>query len=353
MTSRHARPSRIPFGLLLIALGIAVGVAAYLVDRADEGSAGPPTTPEARVSPDETSAGTTGSASPRSSPAPKGRLLIHGTGDVSLDPSNIPAFQTNGYGWAWSGLHGLFERDDLTIINNECPSTDVVAPVDKTFVFRCDPRALDEAREAGVDVANLANNHAFDQGPQGLLDSIRNIERAGIVPVGAGTSQHKADAPAYIEVKGWTVAVVGVGEVTDPDSQVAFGDEIGTSVGPDFPRALAAIREAEANADLVIVVIHWGVELDTQPREYQVDEAHRMIEAGADMIFGSHAHRLQPMDTYEGKPIFFGLGNFVWPRFSAEGSATAVAEAVVRPDGEIVGRLLPATIVSDGHPVLD
>ncbi len=145
MRSRRGRPHRIPFGLLLIALGIAVGVAAYLVDRADEGSAGPPTTPGARVkvSPEETAAGMTGSASPSSSPEPKGRLLIHGTGDVSLDPSYIPAFRTKGCGWAWSGLHGLFEHDDLTIINQECPSTDDVAPLDKTFVFRCDPGALD------------------------------------------------------------------------------------------------------------------------------------------------------------------------------------------------------------------
>ena len=353
MTSRHARRSRVPFGLLLIALGIAVGVIAYVVGRADEGDAGTPTTPQALVSPDAKAAAPTGSPGPSPIAEPKGKLLIHGTGDVSLDPSYIPAFQTNGYGWAWSGLHGLFERDDLTIINHECPSTDVVAPLDKTFVFRCDPDALDEARAAGVDVANLANNHGFDQGPQGLLDSIHNLKRAGIVPVGAGTSQDKADAPAYIDVKGWTIAVVGVGEVTDPDSQVAVGDEIGTSVGHDFPRALAAIEQAEANADLVIVVIHWGVELDTQPRSYQVDEAHRMIEAGADVIFGSHAHRLQPMDAYQGKPIFYGLGNFVWPRFSADGSTTAVAEVVVRPDGEIHGRLLPATIVSDGHPVLN
>ena len=88
-------------------------------------------------------------------------------------------------------------------------------------------------------------------------------------------------------------------------------------------------------------------------REYQVDEGHRMIEAGADVIFGSHAHRLQPMEMYEGKPIFYGLGNFVWPRFSVEGSTTAVAQVVVRPDGSISGRLLPATIVSDGHPVLN
>jgi poly-gamma-glutamate capsule biosynthesis protein CapA/YwtB (metallophosphatase superfamily) len=143
-----------------------------------------------------------------------------------------------------------------------------------------------------------------------------------------------------------------VGEVTDPDSQVAVGDEIGTSVGHDFSRALRAIREAEANADLVIVVIRWGAELDTLPRDDQVEEAHRMIEAGADVIFGSHAHRLQPMDSYDGRPIFYGLGNFVWPRFSTEGSTTAVAEVVVRPDGSITGRLLPATIVSDGHPVL-
>ena len=100
-------------------------------------------------------------------------------------------------------------------------------------------------------------------------------------------------------------------------------------------------------------MIHWGVELDVRPRDYQIDEAHRMIHAGADVIFGHHAHRLQPMDTYAGRPIFYGLGNFVWPRFSAEGSTTAVAEVVVRPDGSITGRLLPATIVSDGHPVLD
>ena len=173
------------------------------------------------------------------------------------------------------------------------------------------------------------------------------------MPIGAGASQGEEDAPAYIDVKGWTIGLVAIGEVVDPDWQVAIGDEIGTSVGHDFPRALEAIREAEANADLVIVVIHWGIELDTQPRSYQVDEAHRMIDAGADVILGHHAHRLQPMDTYRGKPIFYGLGNFVWPSFSAEGSATAVAEVVVRPDGTLSGRLLLATIVSDGHPVLD
>jgi poly-gamma-glutamate synthesis protein (capsule biosynthesis protein) len=291
-------------------------------------------------------------ASPTPPSDPRQKLVSHGTGDVSLDPSYIPALRANGYEWAWSGLEGLFQRDDLTIVNHECPSPDIVAPLSKTFVFRCDPEALDEAFEAGVEVASLANNHGYDQGPEGLLDSIRNIRRAGIVPIGAGANEQEADSPAYVEVGGWKIALVGIGEVVDPDYQVAVGDRPGTAVGHDFGRALREIREAEAAADLVFVVIHWGVELDTQPRDYQVQEAHAMIEAGADAIFGHHSHRLQPMDTYRGRPIFYGLGNFVWPRFSVEGATTAVAQVVVRPDGTITGRLLPAEIVSVGHPVL-
>ena len=332
---------------MLIALGIAVGVLAYLVGRADDERRAPRA--------HRHHLGGAGPARPRpASPSaePKGKLLIHGTGDVSLDPTYIPALASNGYGWAWSGLDGLFRRDDLTVINHECPSTDIVAPIVKQFVFRCDPDALDEARDAGVDVANLANNHGFDQGPEGLLDSIRNIRRAGIMPIGAGASQEEADAPAYVQVKGGRSGSSASARSPTRTRRWPTATRSGRPWATTS-RALGAIREASANADLVIVMIHWGVELDTQPREYQVEEGHRMIEAGADVIFGSHAHRLQPMDTYEGKPIFYGLGNFVWPRFSAEGSTTAVAQVVVRPDGSISGRLLPATIVSDGHPVLN
>ena len=278
--------------------------------------------------------------------------MIHGTGDVSLDPDYIPALQTEGYGWAWSGLGGLFKEDDLTVINLECPATDVSAPEAKTFVFRCDPAALPVARRFGVEVANLANNHAYDHGPEGLLDSIRNVRKAGLAAVGAGASRDQALRAAYFELDGWKVAVVGLSEVLDPDYQVAGPHTPGTAAGNDFGLALRAIRDASRRADLVIVSIHWGYELDTQPRAYQIDEAHRMIDAGADVIFGHHAHRLQPMDTYRGRPIFYGLGNFVWPHLSEEGSTTAVAEVRVTPEGRLRGSLLPAFIVSDGHPVL-
>jgi poly-gamma-glutamate synthesis protein (capsule biosynthesis protein) len=249
-------------------------------------------------------------------------------------------------------VNALFVRDDLTVVNLECPATDVVSPVPKEFSFRCDPAALPAARRAGVEVANQSNNHAYDQGPRGLVDSLEQIRHAGLTPVGAGRDEDEALRAALFHLNGWTVAVLGIDEVLDPVTMVAGPDKPGTAAGHDFSLALRAVRDAAARADIVVVAIHWGVELDTAPRAYQVQEAHRMIDAGADVIFGHHSHRLQPMTTYRGRPIFFGLGNFVWPHLSEEGSTTAVAEVRVTPKGRFEGRLIPAYIVSDGHPVL-
>jgi poly-gamma-glutamate synthesis protein (capsule biosynthesis protein) len=287
---------------------------------------------------------------------PEGRagrtLVIHGAGDVSLDPSQVPAFRDRGYGWAWSGLGGLFRRDDLTVVNLECPATDVVDAERKAFTFRCDPRALPSARRAGVDVASQANNHAYDEGPAGLVDSLGEIRAAGLVPVGAGADQSGALRAAGFRMSGWNVAVLGIDEVIDPPEEVAGPDKPGTAAGHDFELALQAVREAAASSDIVVVMVHWGVELEARPRGYQVEQAHRMIDAGADVIFGAHSHRLQPMENYRGRPIFYSLGNLVWPRLTPMTSASAIAEVTVTAEGEIRGRLLPVEIVSDGHPVL-
>jgi poly-gamma-glutamate capsule biosynthesis protein CapA/YwtB (metallophosphatase superfamily) len=282
----------------------------------------------------------------------RGALVIHGTGDVSLDRRQIPSFRTHGYGWAWSGLGGLFSRDDLTMVNLECPATDIVDPEPKAFTFRCDPQALPAARRAGVDVVSQANNHAYDQGPAGLVDSLDAIRAAGLTSVGAGANESEALRAARFESHGWTVAVVGIDQVLDPIDQVAGSNKPGTAGGHDFRLALRAVRDAAASSDLVFVMIHWGVELEARPRPYQVRQAHRMIDAGADVIFGSHPHRLQPMETYRNRPIFYSLGNFVWPRLTPMTSVTAVAEVIATRDGAIRGRLLPVEIVSSGHPVI-
>ena len=344
--------SGILFGILVV--GVAVGIVLLAISSDDK--LGPGAFAQRAIASPSSSRSPSPSPSPSPSRSPavrRGHLLIHGTGDVSLDPQYISTFSTNGYGYAWSGLGGLFQRDDLTMINLECAVSNLGSPVPKEFNFSCDPNALPAARAAGVEVANLGNNHSYDYGPDAVVDSRRNLVRAGIAPVGAGKDPAEATKPALFTIKGWRIAVVGIDEVVDPyPDAVAAPGHPGTACGHDVGCILRAIHAADRKADLVIVVIHWGVELDTQPRDYQVDQAHEFIRAGADIIFGSHSHRLEPMSTYEGHPIFWGLGNFVWPHLSDEGSTTAVAEVRVGPRGAFHARLIPAYIGSSGHPEL-
>ena len=339
---------------MLVVAALAIGIAAVLILRPSSGSrplAGSPPSAGESSSPSAPST-TSRSASPSPSREPKGRLIIHGAGDTNVESSYIGVSSSN-YDYMLSGVKSLFRHDDLTVVNLECSVTDGGSAVPKTFNFRGDPDALPFLKRGGVDVANIANNHSYDYGPDALVDTRRNIERAGMAAVGAGKDTGQAEAPAIFHVKGWTVAVVGIDEVVDPyPEEIATATKPGTACGHDVGCMIDVIRRAAARSDLVVVDIHWGVELDTQPRSYQVEQAKRFVAAGADVIFGGHSHRLQPLSFIHGKPVFWSLGNFVWPHFSEEGSRTAVARVVVRPNGTIQAKLLPAYIAAGGHPVL-
>jgi hypothetical protein len=294
--------------------------------------------------------------SPTPSPSPRvvrGSLVIHGAGDTSVDPNYIPNFQQYGYGWAWTGLGGLFRRDDLTIVNLECAVSDLGSRVPKEFNFRGDPDALPAMRRAGVEVANLGNNHAYDYGPVALLDARKNLIRNHIAPVGAGKDEGQATKAALFDIKGWRVAVVGIGNVVEPEpAAVAGPGHPGVACNDSIPCMVRAVERAGRVADIVIVVIHWGVELHPEPNAFQVEIAHSLINAGADIIFGHHSHRLGSIGTYRGRPIFWSLGNFVWPAHSTEGATTGVGEVRVSPKGKLRARIIPAFIELSGHPVL-
>ena len=366
-SGRHRAPPRLRFGPVVLALVLVAAVlvgAKVLFDRS--GSGGPKgapaprsTTPTGPVSPagttpgpSRTSPGTNSSPSPSPPPKPKRVLVIHGAGDTNVDSGYIGVSPSN-YDTLLSGMDGLFVRDDLTVVNLECAVSRIGSPVPKEFNFQGDPDALPYLQRGGVDVANLANNHAYDYGPDALVDTRHNVELAGIAAVGAGRDAAQAAKAAVLRVKGWTIAAVGFDKVVDPFPEAIAGpDKPGTACGHDVDCMVAAVKRAAAISDLVIVDIHWGVELDTTPRSDDVEIAHRLIDAGADIIFGGHAHRLQPFDMIDGRPVFYSLGNFVWPRLSEASATTAVAEVHVTPAGKFTARLLPVSIESGGHPVL-
>lgn len=295
---------------------------------------------------------TTAPATTTTTQPAKGALVIQGTGDVAVDPDYIPALAVNGWDHAWSGLGGLFLDDDLTVVNLECVPSDIGSPLPKTFVFRCPTEALSSIRAGGVDVANMGNNHSGDFGKEALVDGRAQLEAAGIAPVGAGSDVREAGAPALFEIEGWQVAVVGFGGVAPSESWYATEDRAGMRSGDHIEEMVEAVAAADDIADIVVVTIHWGRELDTVPLEEDIQRAEAMIEAGADIIFGHHQHRLNPLDDVDGAQVFWGLGNFVWPRLSTPSATTAVARAVVHPDGSIEGCLIPAFIETAGRPVL-
>ncbi|MEA2023394.1 MAG: CapA family protein [Actinomycetota bacterium] len=281
------------------------------------------------------------------------RLVISGVGDVNLDPTFVRSFPSHGYEYAWSGLDDIFNQDDLTVINLECSASTLGSPWPKPATFRCDPDALPSMAAAGVDVANLANNHAIDYGFTAMLDARRNLAAVGIAPVGAGANSAEAYAPVLVEKNGWTIAILGGGGVRpEGGSWFATGDRPGMTDGDSAAAMTRAIRAADEIADLVLVTIHWGMQDTTQPRPFEIGLARAFIDAGADGIFGHHQHVLQPLGWYRGKPIAWGLGNFVWQAGSELARATAVGQFVFEPDGRIGACLVPVYIESTGHPVL-
>jgi hypothetical protein len=282
--------------------------------------------------------------------AERGTLVIHHVGDVNLDPSQLSATSVADPGNPWGGVRGTFADADLVLANLECAAHEGGEPLDKQFVFRCDLEALPAMRDAGVDVAMLANNHTGDYGVPGIVDSLENVEAAGMVGVGVGADEAEAYRPRIVEVAGWRVAVVGFGGVVPTPDWTARGDAPGQASGYDPALMAQAVEVAAADADLVIATVHWGEEGSFTPRPEDRTKADAMIAAGADVVFGHHAHRLQPLERVDEVPVFWNLGNFVWPNRSEDASRTAVASFTVEPDGGTEACLLPFRIDADGVP---
>lgn len=342
-------------------LGILAAAAVFAAACSPSQAAQPTTTtlpPITTLAPTTTSSTTTAPQTTTTTiPGPveptKRTLVINGTGDVNLDPTFVRTFPETGYADAWTGLFGAFLRDDLTIINLECSPSELGTPWVKPWNFRCDTDALPPMAAAGVDIANLANNHAMDYGMEAMLDGKANLLAVGIDPVGTGANRTEAYQPVVIETNGWTVAVIGSGGVNpETGSWIATDDRPGMTSGDDTASIAAAIREAKTYADIVIVTAHWGKNGEATPKSFEINQAKAWIDAGADGIFGHHQHVLQPLMWYDGKPIALGLGNFVWQAWPASARTTAIAQFVFEPDGSISACLLPVVIERTGHPVM-
>jgi poly-gamma-glutamate capsule biosynthesis protein CapA/YwtB (metallophosphatase superfamily) len=233
-------------------------------------------------------------------------------GDVIFSSSVEVQMSKNGYDYPYTFVKDYLQKADYTVANLETPITIRGAIQKKDYVYRGSPLALPAFKEAGVDLVNLANNHVMDYGQEGLLDTFNELKKADIKYIGAGKDAAEAFSPVIVEKQGIKIAFLGFSRVVPEVSWKAGVGHPGVADTYNYTVPVEAIQKARQQADLVVVIGHWGVERSDNPDKYQTELAHRYIDAGADLIVASHPHVLQGFENYKGKWIAYSLGNFIF-----------------------------------------
>jgi poly-gamma-glutamate synthesis protein (capsule biosynthesis protein) len=247
----------------------------------------------------------------------------------------------------------LVRDADLAVVNLETAITERGTAANKAYTFRAPARALDSLLAAGIDVVSAANNHGLDYGDDGLVDTLEAERTTGMPIIGIGRDDREAYAPELFRVRGQRIAVIGATQVLDDaliSDWTAGPGHRGLASAKEVDRLVAEVRRARARADTVVVFLHWGTEKMTCPQDRQTTLARQLVDAGADIVVGGHAHRLQGAGRLDDAFVAYGLGNFVFYTQGGPGAETGVLTVTVtgrRIDGY---EWTPARL-SNGVPV--
>ena len=221
----------------------------------------------------------------------------------------------------------------LSLVNLEGVPAEHSRLVSKRFNFAFPPERLQWLEQAGVQAIGMANNHAGDAGPGGLLEAFQAIRHTGLAVFGAGTDDQAAVSPWLTEVCGRRLAIFAVACV---ECDSASPNSPGVACLPQHAAQIeAAIQDAKAQGRTVIVLVHWGSEFTLEINEDQRKWARWLIDHGADAIAGAHPHVVQALDYWRGRPIAYSLGNGVYPKILSRLASGAWLELRLNPHGEI------------------
>lgn len=306
--------------------------------------------------------------SPTTFPSPTitgdGEITLIAGGDVMLGRSLGEGIMQNGTRWPFEFLATMMQAADIAFVNLEAPVSPRGEPVNKDFTFRAPPEAAVSLADAGIDIVSLANNHAFDYGPDALIDTIMLVEAEQIATVGAGADLAEATEVIVLEIDGVRVAFLAYVS-TPPDGNTGYmlEDTQATETTPGvnwlYPeRVPNDVELAKTVADVVVVSMHTGFEYQEALSDLQTQTAHSAIDAGASLVIGHHPHVLQGIETYNGGLILYSLGNFVFDfdyvDYAYEGLPSALS-AMVEVDLTTAGftgcRIIPVIVgEADGRP---
>lgn len=266
------------------------------------------------------------------------RFLLTFVGDCTLGSFPSAYHAQSGFinvvgedtAYPFQNVIDYFENDEWTFANLEGTFCDSGYPAQKMFTFRGPTSYVDILTQGSVEAVTLANNHSLDYGKDGYASTIAALE-------GAGVSYAEKDVPVVFTTKnGLTIGVYATVFATDTE------------------KILSEIRGLkEQGVDVVIYAPHWGTEGSYVPIADHKKQAHAIIDAGADIICGSHSHVLQPVEEYNGGIIFYSLANFCFGGHADPQDKDTVImqqEVIRNPDGNVqLGELtmIPACVSSD------
>lgn len=295
------------------------------------GCGGGSSTPDGAGQGSDESSESSSSAPPTTARGPLGSgepVTIAFAGDASFE-GLADQLATNPEGLL-ADIGPVLGAADLTVVNLEAALTDGPGtPEPKSFAFAVTSDAIVALQAAGVDAVTMANNHGMDFGADGLADSLR-IERERMFPVlGIGADAEEAYEPWIVEVRGQRIGVIAANDVFD-SSLVAdwtAGDAqpgIASAEEASQDRLAQVVRSTRDDVDTLAVFLHYGTERETCPNGRQQELATLLTEAGADIVVGTHAHRLQGMGYLGDQFVAYGLSNFVFKASSAEARRSGV-----------------------------
>ncbi len=233
-----------------------------------------------------------------------------------------------GVDYIFSEVSPLFKSADFTLINLECPVTNISNPVDKQYVFRANPEWMPQLKKQGITHLNLANNHTLDQGIDGFYTTIESIRDADLIPFGFSNRSEKLIKPVIIEEDLISVAVFSsifydMSRLLPEDFKISPNQHSSVLIA----KSIIEFKKSDPISH-VVVYLHWGVEYMNEPEKWQIDEAHLLIDSGADAVIGHHPHCLQTEEIYKGKPIFYSLGNLIFDQDYPESQEGAIVELI-------------------------
>jgi len=262
-------------------------------------------------------------------------LLV--TGDV-LTARSVNNTMTKRSDFTWPFIHTkeLTSTADISFINLETPLIKECPLKVDGMIFCGNPKSIEGLQFAGIDVVNIANNHASNYRPEGVLETVATLKQAGLQVSGQTGSNL-----ALVQVKDTTFGFLGYNEVNIQDGITLADDETIKN----------EIAEAQEKADIVVVQFHWGNEYTRTPSNNQKRLAHLAIDAGADMIVGNHPHWFQPVEFYSGKLIMYSHGNFVFDQMWSQETREGIIARYYFEDKKLIRiEFTPIIIENYGQP---